>query len=67
VATDDLRVLGRGAAAYEPDYPRPGWAEQAPELWEAALAPAIGRALASPASSTDASPSVRMAGRSAPA
>jgi xylulokinase len=46
VADDDLRVLGRAAQGYEPDYPRPGWAEQAPELWEAALAPAIGQALA---------------------
>ena len=31
--------------AYEPDYPRPGWAEQHPRLWEDALGPAIARAL----------------------
>jgi xylulokinase len=45
VAADDFRVLGRAARGYAPDYPRPGWAEQAPRLWERALGPAIGQAL----------------------
>ncbi len=45
VAADDFRVLGRAAEGYAPDYPRPGWAEQDPRLWERALAPAIGQAL----------------------
>ena len=38
-------MLGAAASPYEPDYPRPGWAEQAPALWETALGPAIARAL----------------------
>lgn len=46
MVTDDvLAPLGSAAIAYEPDYPRPGWAEQAPRLWEDALGPAIARAL----------------------
>lgn len=47
VAVDrDLRVAGEASVAYAPHYPRPGWAEQEPALWEAALAPAIAGALA---------------------
>jgi xylulokinase len=42
---DDFRVLGRAAESYAPDYPRPGWAEQDPQLWERALGPTIGQAL----------------------
>jgi xylulokinase len=42
---DDLRLLGAGSRAYQPSYPQPGWAEQAPELWLQALRPAIGQAL----------------------
>ncbi len=38
--------MGAGSRAYAPDYPRPGWAEQSPALWEAALGPAIADALA---------------------
>lgn len=41
-----LQVIGRARRAYPIAFPRPGWAEQAPRLWEAALAPAIGEALA---------------------
>ena len=37
--------LGSAAGVYQPDYPRPGWAEQRPRLWEAALGPAIDGAL----------------------
>ena len=29
-----------------PSFPRPGWAEQDPRLWLAALRPAVGQALA---------------------
>jgi xylulokinase len=43
---DGLTAVGRGARAYPIAFPRPGWAEQAPALWEAALAPAVGEALA---------------------
>ncbi|MBL8702835.1 MAG: hypothetical protein JNK67_30920 [Alphaproteobacteria bacterium] len=47
VVTDD-RLSTRAVArqAYAPSFPRPGWAEQAPQLWEAALAPTIAAALA---------------------
>ncbi|MGH6927245.1 MAG: xylulokinase, partial [Dongiaceae bacterium] len=43
---DALTVVGRGARAYAIAFPQPGWAEQAPALWESALAPAVGAALA---------------------
>ena len=43
----DMRVLGEGAVAYRPSFPRPGWAEQDPALWLSALQPAIGAALRS--------------------
>jgi xylulokinase len=42
---DGLEVLGEGSVAYATTYPRPGWAEQSPALWESALAPAIAAAL----------------------
>jgi len=46
VITDEqLRPLGEASVAYAPRYPRPGWAEQPAEVWEQALAPAIGDAL----------------------
>jgi xylulokinase len=46
VLGDDLAALGEHAIAYAYDVPRPGWAQQDPALWEAALAPAIAGALA---------------------
>src|SRR5918994_1762950 len=46
VTDDDLQPLGEAASAYRPSFPRPGWAEQDARLWEEALAPTIGRALA---------------------
>ncbi|HSA82845.1 MAG TPA: FGGY family carbohydrate kinase [Geminicoccaceae bacterium] len=45
VTDDDLQPVGEAASAYRPSFPRPGWAEQDPRLWEEALAPTIGRAL----------------------
>lgn len=45
VADPALRLLGRAASAYRPHYPRAGWAEQDPRLWEAALGPTIAAAL----------------------
>jgi xylulokinase len=42
----DLAILGAGRRAYTVSFPRPGWAEQAPALWEAALGPAVADALA---------------------
>ncbi|MGH6718193.1 MAG: xylulokinase [Alphaproteobacteria bacterium] len=47
VAADDhLNVVGEASVAYQPAFPRPGWAEQDVGLWESALAPAIAGALA---------------------
>ncbi|MDH3919042.1 MAG: FGGY family carbohydrate kinase, partial [Rhodospirillales bacterium] len=46
VLDDRLHLLGEAATAYEPDYPRPGWAEQSPALWEDALGLTIAKALA---------------------
>jgi xylulokinase len=43
---DSLRVAGSGSRAYRIDFPRPGWAEQDPQIWEQALSSAIGEALA---------------------
>jgi xylulokinase len=40
-----LRTVGRGARPYPIAFPQPGWAEQQPALWEAALAPATAEAL----------------------
>lgn len=45
VLDDALRLLGAGSVAYQPTLPRPGWAEQSPDLWLAALGPAIAAAL----------------------
>jgi xylulokinase len=41
-----LRPLGSGRRNYPIAFPRPGWAEQDPHLWEAALGPAVAEALA---------------------
>jgi len=45
VCNDRLDVLGSHAVAYATRYPQPGWAEQDPRVWEAALAPAVQGAL----------------------
>ena len=41
-----LALLGSGRRSYTIAFPRPGWAEQDPRLWEDALGPAIADALA---------------------
>ncbi|MGE0007312.1 MAG: FGGY-family carbohydrate kinase [Parvibaculaceae bacterium] len=41
VLSPEMRVLGEHAVAYRPSFPRAGWAEQDPKLWEDALGPAI--------------------------
>lgn len=46
VCDEAMTVLGAGAVPYGTEYPRPGWAEQDPRLWDRALAPAIAQALA---------------------
>jgi xylulokinase len=46
VVTDgELSVLGEAAVPYQPRFPRPLWAEQDPDLWLRALAPAVAGAL----------------------
>lgn len=43
---ETLRPLGSARRAYPIAFPKPGWAEQDPALWEAAMGPAIAEALA---------------------
>jgi len=45
ITDDNLSVLGEATTAYQPSFPKPGWAEQDPSLWENALSPTIARAL----------------------
>ncbi|MDJ0956464.1 MAG: FGGY family carbohydrate kinase [Arenicellales bacterium] len=45
VLDDDMQLRGEAATAYQPSFPRPGWSEQDPALWETALAQTINRAL----------------------
>jgi len=45
VLNENLQVLGSASRSYEPSFPQPGWAEQDPALWLAALRPTIGEAL----------------------
>ena len=64
VVTDaGLRLRGSAARAYAPSFPRPGWAEQDPALWEAALAPAIAEALAAAEVTPDAITALGVAGQ----
>jgi len=46
ILNEDFSVLGSASRSYEASFPQPGWAEQDPTLWLAALQPAIGEALA---------------------
>ena len=46
ICDDRMTPRGQAAVGYPIAYPRPGWAEQDPAHWLAALAPAIARALA---------------------
>lgn len=45
VVDDELRLRGEAGVLYQPAFPAPGWAEQNPALWLAALKPAIADAL----------------------
>jgi sugar (pentulose or hexulose) kinase len=46
VCDASLAIRGAHAVSYATSHPRPGWAEQDPRAWEAALLPAIQGALA---------------------
>ncbi len=46
ICDDRMTPRGQASVGYPIAYPRPGWAEQDPARWLAALGPAIGRALA---------------------
>ena len=45
VVDEGLQICGEAATAYQPVFPKPGWAEHSPAVWESALAPTIQRAL----------------------
>ena len=63
VCDPDLMVRGQGASSYAAEYPRPGWAEQDPRLWEAALGPVIGKALAAADSRPDQVSALALSGQ----
>jgi xylulokinase len=58
-----LAVCGQASRAYGFDQPRPGWAQQDPEVWEAALGPAVGEALARAGVAPDAVFALGVAGQ----
>lgn len=45
ITADDLSVKGEASVKYEPSFPRPGWAEQNPLLWESGLRQAVSESL----------------------
>ena len=63
ILTPEFAVLGEGAVAYQPTFPQAGWAEQDPLLWERALKPAIGAALAAARLSPQDIASIGIAGQ----
>jgi xylulokinase len=46
VVDEGLAVLGESQSPYRPTFPRPGWAEQDPALWEGSIGGTIAGALA---------------------
>lgn len=63
VVSDQLEILGEYSVSYQPAFPKPGWAEQEPQLWEKALGPAIGGALAAAGVSPDEVQALGLAGQ----
>jgi xylulokinase len=63
VLSPDMRIIGEKAVPYQPSFPRPGWAEQDPRLWEKALAPAIHGALNSAGRKPDEVKAIGLAGQ----
>jgi sugar (pentulose or hexulose) kinase len=41
VLSPEMKILSQHSIAYQPSFPKAGWAEQHPKLWEEALGPAI--------------------------
>ena len=63
ICDDGLAVIGSASVAYQPVFPKPGWAEQDPGVWEAAIGPAIGGALEQSGITADAIAAVRVSGQ----
>ena len=63
VCDDGLQVKGEASVPYQPTFPKPGWAEQSPALWEDALGPAIAAALKEANAKTDAVRALGVAGQ----
>ncbi len=60
---DDLDVLSEASEPYSPEYPKPGWAQQDPALWERAIGSTIARALEAVGVKPDAVDGVGVAGQ----
>lgn len=63
VCDADLAVRGEASSPYGPSFPRPGWAEQSPMLWEQAMGPTIATALARAEAAPDAVQAVGVSGQ----
>ena len=63
VCDEALAVRGSGSVKYGTSYPAPDHAEQDPAVWEAALAPAIGKALAEAGVTADDIAAVAVSGQ----
>lgn len=59
----DHSLAGSHAVAYQPEFPKAGWAEQHPAIWERALAPAIAGALAAAGASARAVQALGLTGQ----
>jgi xylulokinase len=63
VVSDQLEILGEHSVGYQPAFPRPGWVEQDPALWEQAMKPAIAEALQKAKVQPDSVKAVGLAGQ----
>ena len=58
-----LALGGQASRGYGFDQPRPGWAQQDPDVWEAALAPVVAEALARAGVAADRIEAIGVAGQ----